>query len=233
MILKKQRYSFLGPRRPSRRTGQIGVSSNGGGEVANGSILYDIYLNQIRPQLKTSWAYQNLDEIPKIAKVVINKTYPEKSNSKGLKQVAQELSLITGQRPIVTRAKKSIAGFHITQGDSLGLMTSLRGQRMYAFLHRLIHIALPRVRDFRGLDSLSFDGSGNFNLGIREQLMFPELGPESPQSSSGLDISIVTTAQTNQEAYFLLKMLGMPFKKNELWDEFYPTDFKIENPLSS
>ena len=189
--------------------------------------LYDIYLDQVRPPLKEIWAYPHLDVVPKIQKVVINKTYPEKSNTKGLKQAAQELSWITGQRPIITRAKKSIAGFHITQGDSTGLMTTLRGERMYAFLHRLIHVALPRIRDFRGLDSLSFDGFGNYNFGVQEQLMFPEISPESPQSASGLEISIVTTARTNQEAYFLLKMLGMPFKRNEVWDEFYPTDFTL------
>jgi large subunit ribosomal protein L5 len=180
--------------------------------------LYDLYLEEARPKLKEIFNYKNDHEIPKITKIIVNQTYPEKSNLKGLNNALNELSVITAQKGVLTRAKKSIAGFGITKGDPLGLKVTLRRKRMYGFLHRLIHLSFPRIRDFRGLNPLSFDGFGNYTFGVEEQLMFPEMNPESAQSSQGLHISIVTSAKTNKEAYFLLKLLGMPFQKNEFWD---------------
>ena len=182
-------------------------------QQSGSSSLYNFYLTQGRQELKETFGYKNDLQIPKITKITINQTYPEKSNLKGLNNTLSELALVTGQKGILTRAKKSIAGFAITEGDPLGIKVTLRGKRMYAFLHRLINLSLPRIRDFRGLKPGSFDGSGNYSFGIEEQIMFPEMNPESIQSSAGLHISIVTDAKSNKEAYTLLKLLGMPFQE--------------------
>jgi len=181
--------------------------------------LQEFYLEETVPQLKQIFPYKNIHEIPKIKKIVINQTSRDRSNSKNLILALNELSRVTGQKGTITRAKKSIAGFHITKSDPLGIKVTLRRKYMYAFLHRCIHLSLPRIRDFRGLNALSFDGCGNYTFGITEQLMFPEMNPESIQSSQGLQVSIVTTAKTDREAYFLLNLLGMPFQKNKLWED--------------
>jgi large subunit ribosomal protein L5 len=199
----------------------INVNSNQTNEsslVSGSEAFYLFYLKEVVPNLKHIFNYKNQEEIPRITKIVINQTYGDKSNTKGLNTALNELAIITGQKGIITKAKKSIAGFNITEGDPLGIKVTLRRRRMYAFLHRLIHLSLPRIRDFRGLKSISFDGLGNYSFGIEEQLMFPEMNPESIQSSKGLHISIVTNAKTDKEAYILLKQLGMPFQKNQLWD---------------
>ena len=174
--------------------------------------LYKYYLGQVVPNLKTK--YKNIHEVPKVTKIIINQSAGKNSNSKDLNTLVEELAKITGQYGKLTKAKKSIAGFGITKSDFLGIKVTLRRQRMYYFLNRLIHLSLPRIRDFQGLKITSFDGHGNYSFGIEEQLMFPEINPESFGSSKGLQISIVTTAKTDEEAYWLLKALGMPFKQN-------------------
>lgn len=174
--------------------------------------LYNYYLEQVVPNLRSN--YKNIHEVPKVTKIIINQSAGSNSNSKDLDTLVEELAKITGQYGKLTRAKKSIAGFGITCSDFLGIKVTLRRQRMYYFLNRLIHLSLPRIRDFQGLKITSFDGHGNYSFGIEEQLMFPEVNPESFGSSRGLQISIVTTAKTDEEAYWLLKSLGMPFKQN-------------------
>jgi len=187
-------------------------------EISGSQSLYNFYKDQVTQALKETFSYKNFHEIPKLTKIILNRSPSDPSNTKGFLQAVQEMALITGQKPIITKAKKSIASFQITKGDKLGIKVSLRSSKMYAFLHRLINLSLPRIRDFQGLKWTSFDGTGNYNFGIDDQLMFPEMNPESIQRTEGLQISIITTATTNKEAYTLLKMLGMPFQTNELWD---------------
>jgi large subunit ribosomal protein L5 len=155
---------------------------------------------------------QNLHQIPRVQKIVINRGLGEaSSNTKLVDASSQELTLISGQRSRVTKARKSIAGFKIREDMPVGISVTLRGDRMYAFLDRLINLALPRIRDFQGLSAQSFDGNGNYSLGLKEQLMFPELDYDKIDKSRGMDISIITTAESDQEAFLLLKALGMPF----------------------
>ena len=148
----------------------------------------------------------------KIEKIVINVNYRGDQGTKGLTNTLKEISLITGQKGVLTRAKKSIAGFQITKGDPLGIKVTLRKHKMYSFLQRLTQLSLPRVRDFQGISPLKFDGNGNFSFGIEDQLMFPEINPESVQTTQGLTITIVTSAKNDQEGLLMLKTLGMPFK---------------------
>jgi len=176
--------------------------------------LKEKYKSEIAPALAKEFGIVNPMAIPKIEKVVINMGLGEAStNAKLLDVAAEELKSITGQKPVVTKAKKSIAAFKLRQGMSIGTMVTLRGDRMFEFLDRLISVALPRVRDFRGISGKAFDGRGNYTLGIREQLIFPEIDFNKVDKTRGMNISIVTTARNDDEARSLLKGLGMPFRQ--------------------
>ncbi|HEY9710654.1 MAG TPA: 50S ribosomal protein L5 [Oculatellaceae cyanobacterium] len=177
--------------------------------------LKNIYLETVVPKLKEQFGYKNIHQVPKVVKVTVNRGLGEASqNAKAMESSLNEIATITGQKPVVTRAKKAIAGFKIRQGMPVGVMVTLRSGRMYSFLDRLINLALPRIRDFRGVSPKSFDGCGNYTLGIREQLIFPEVEYDSIDQIRGMDISIITTAKTDEEGRALLKELGMPFREN-------------------
>jgi large subunit ribosomal protein L5 len=177
--------------------------------------LKTLYQETIAPKLKEQFSYTNIHQIPKVVKVSVNRGLGEASqNAKALESSLSELAIITGQKPVVTRAKKAIAGFKIREGMPVGMMVTLRSDRMYSFLDRLINLALPRIRDFRGVSPRSFDGRGNYTLGIREQLIFPEVEYDSVDQIRGMDISIITTAKTDEEGRALLKEMGMPFREN-------------------
>lgn len=176
--------------------------------------LKTVYEEQIVPKLKEEFGYTNIHEVPKVVKITVNRGLGEASqNAKALESSLSELATITGQKPIVTRAKKAIAGFKIREGMPVGVMVTLRKERMYAFLDRLISISLPRIRDFRGISPRSFDGNGNYSLGIREQIIFPEIDYDSIDSIRGMDVSIITTAKTDEEGRALLREMGMPFRE--------------------
>lgn len=175
--------------------------------------LKSLYQETIVPQLMAQFQYTNIHQVPKLIKVTINRGLGEAAqNAKSLEASLNEVSVITGQKPVVTRAKKAIAGFKIRQGMPVGLMVTLRGDRMYAFADRLINLALPRIRDFRGVSPKSFDGRGNYTLGVREQLIFPEVEYDSIDQIRGMDISLITTAKNDEEGRALLKAMGMPFR---------------------
>lgn len=177
--------------------------------------LKTIYLDKIVPKMMDQFKYENIHQVPKIVKITVNRGLGEASqNAKALESSINELAVITGQKPVVTRAKKAIAGFKIRKGMPVGVMVTLRSDRMYAFLDRLINLSLPRIRDFRGVSGKSFDGRGNYSLGVREQLIFPEINYDSIDQIRGLDIAIVTTAKTDEEGRALLKEMGMPFRDN-------------------
>ncbi|MEL7333208.1 MAG: 50S ribosomal protein L5 [Cyanobacteria bacterium J06560_2] len=177
--------------------------------------LKTLYLEKAVPKLKEQFGYTNPHQIPKLAKVTVNRGLGEASqNAKALESSISELAVITGQRPVVTRAKKAIAGFKIREGMPVGVKVTLRSDRMYAFANRLINLTLPRIRDFRGVSPRSFDGRGNYTLGLREQLIFPEVDYDSVDQIRGMDITIVTTANSDEEGRALLKELGMPFRDN-------------------
>ncbi len=177
--------------------------------------LKERYQTEIAPALAKEFGIANPMAIPKIEKVIVNMGVGEAiANSKILDTATDELRSITGQKPVVTKAKKSIAAFKLRQGMSIGTMVTLRGARMYEFLDRLITVALPRVRDFRGISAKAFDGRGNYTLGVRDQLIFPEIDFNKVDKARGMNITIVTTAQTDEQARALLKELGMPFRKN-------------------
>ncbi|GAB4195466.1 MAG: 50S ribosomal protein L5 [Coleofasciculaceae cyanobacterium] len=176
--------------------------------------LKTLYQETIVPKLKEQFGYTNIHQVPKLVKVTVNRGLGEASqNAKALESSLNELAIITGQKPVVTRAKKAIAGFKIRQGMPVGVMVTLRSDRMYAFLDRFINLALPRIRDFRGISPKSFDGHGNYTIGIREQLIFPEVEYDSIDQIRGMDISIITTANTDEEGRALLKEMGMPFRE--------------------
>ena len=176
--------------------------------------LRDKYKNEIAPAIAKEFGIENPMAIPRLEKIVVNMGIGEAiSNSKVLDTAAEELRSITGQKPVVTKAKKSIAAFKLRQGMSIGTMVTLRGERMYEFLDRLISVALPRVRDFRGISGKAFDGRGNYTMGIREQLIFPEIDFNKVDKTRGMNISIVTTAKTDEQARSLLKAMGMPFRQ--------------------
>lgn len=178
------------------------------------SRLKDKYQNEVVPALMEKFQYKNVMEVPTLDKIVINMGVGEaKDNPKALESAVKELELIAGQNAIVTKSKKSIANFKLREGMEIGTKTTLRGEKMYDFLDKLMNISLPRVRDFRGLKTSSFDGRGNYALGIKEQLIFPEIDYDMVQSIRGLDIVIVTTAETDEEAKVFLESMGMPFKK--------------------
>ncbi|RLK63839.1 50S ribosomal protein L5 [Atopobacter sp. AH10] len=172
------------------------------------------YKETVVPALVEKFSYSSIMQVPKVEKIVINMGVGDAvSNSKNLEKAVNELTLISGQKPVVTTAKKSIAGFRLREGMPIGTKVTLRGERMYDFLDKLISISLPRVRDFRGVSKKSFDGRGNYTLGVREQLIFPEISYDNVDKVRGMDIVIVTTANTDEEAAELLTQLGMPFKK--------------------
>lgn len=178
------------------------------------SRLKDHYTKEVRKKLQDEFKIGNVMAVPKIEKVVLNMGMGEAiQNQKILDAAVEELSQITGQKPVVTRAKKSIAAFKLREGVPIGTMVTLRGDKMYEFLDRLINIALPRVRDFRGVASKSFDGRGNYTLGIRDHLIFPEIDVAKVEKSKGMNITIVTSAKNDEQARFLLRELGMPFNK--------------------
>ena len=175
--------------------------------------LKNFYKNDIVPKLSKTFEYKNLHEVPKVVKVVINRGLGESAqNAKSLEASLNELSIIAGQRGLVTRSKKAIAGFKVREGMPIGMTVTLRGERMYAFIDRLINLALPRIRDFQGISPKSFDGHGNYSLGVEEQLMFPEINYDKIEQVQGMDISIVTSCQKDEEGKALLVSLGMPFK---------------------
>ncbi|HEY8363218.1 MAG TPA: 50S ribosomal protein L5 [Tissierellaceae bacterium] len=176
--------------------------------------LKEKYKNEVVKALMERFNYKNIMEVPKLEKIVINMGIGEaRDNPKLLEQAVEELTLIAGQKPIITKAKKSIANFKLRKGMNVGAKVTLRGDRMYYFLDKLINVALPRVRDFRGVSDTSFDGRGNYALGIKEQLIFPEIDYDKVETVRGMDIIMVTTAKTDEEAKALLEELGMPFRK--------------------
>jgi large subunit ribosomal protein L5 len=175
--------------------------------------LKDRYQNEIAPALQQKFAYTNVMQIPKVDKIVINMGVGEAvQNSKAIDSAVGDLMKITGQKPIVTRAKKSIAAFKLREGMPIGCKITLRGQRMYEFMDRLLNVALPRVRDFRGVSAKAFDGRGNYTLGIKEQLIFPEMEYDKIDKLRGMDVVFVTTAKTDEEARELLRGFGMPYR---------------------
>jgi large subunit ribosomal protein L5 len=175
--------------------------------------LKEKYLNEVRPALMERFPYKNALEAPRLEKVVINMGVGEaKDNPKALDAAVNDMTLIAGQRPVITKARKSVASFKIREGMSIGCKVTLRGERMYEFLDKLMNVALPRVRDFRGVSPKSFDGRGNYSLGLREQLIFPEINYDQVDKVRGMDIIIVTTANSDEEARELLRTMGMPFR---------------------
>jgi large subunit ribosomal protein L5 len=176
--------------------------------------LKEKYLNEVVPSLKEKYNYKSIMEVPKLEKIVINMGVGDATqNSKLLEAAVADLAKISGQKPVITKAKKSIAGFKVREGQSIGCKVTLRGDKMYNFMDKLISIALPGVRDFRGVSNKAFDGRGNYTMGIKEQLIFQEINYDDIVKVRGMDIVFVTTAETNNEAYDLLNGLGIPFKK--------------------
>ena len=176
--------------------------------------LKEKYLKEVIPSLKEKYNYKSVMEVPKLSKIVVNIGVGDATtNSKLLDAAVNDLTAITGQKPVITKAKKSIAGFHVREGQAIGCKVTLRGDAMYNFMDKLISIGLPRVRDFRGISPRAFDGRGNYTLGIKEQLIFSEIEYDNVVKVRGMDIVFVTTAKSNDEAFDLLDELGMPFRK--------------------
>ncbi len=176
--------------------------------------LKEIYNNEVMTAMTQKFNYKNQLEVPKIEKIVINMGVGEaKDNAKVLESAVSDMQIISGQKPVITKAKKSVAAFKLREGMPIGCKVTLRGKKMYEFLDRLVNIALPRVRDFRGVSATAFDGRGNYALGIKEQLIFPEIEYDKIDKIRGMDVIIVTTAQTDEEAHELLTQFGMPFQK--------------------
>ncbi len=178
--------------------------------------LIEKYKNEVVPHLQKKFGYKNVHEIPKLVKISLNAGVGEAiQDSKALESAVNELTLISGQKPIITKAKKSISNFKLRQGMKIGAKVTLRRDRMWEFLDRFISIDVPRIRDFRGFNDKSFDGRGNYSLGVKEQIIFPEINVDNIEKIRGFDITFVTTAKTDEEAYELLKTLGFPFKKQQ------------------
>lgn len=177
--------------------------------------LKEKYVNEVAPALMTKFNYKSCMQIPKLEKVVLNMGVGEvKENAKAIDSAVTDLETITGQKPIITKAKKSVASFKVREGMNIGCKVTLRGERMYHFVDKLLNASLPRVRDFRGVPINSFDGRGNYSMGVKEQLMFPEIDYDKIDKIRGMDITFVTTAKSDEEARELLKLLGMPFSKS-------------------
>ena len=175
--------------------------------------LYDKYVTEVVPALQQKFGYKNVMQIPRLEKIVINMGLGDcKDNAKALELAVEELTTIAGQKPLVTKAKKSIANFKLRSGMNVGAKVTLRGDRMYEFADKLVSIVLPRVRDFRGVSTKAFDGRGNYSLGVREQLIFPEIEYDKVEKIRGMEMIFVTTAKTDEEAKELLRLLGMPFQ---------------------
>ena len=178
------------------------------------STIKKLYTEEVAPALFKKFAYKSTMQIPKMDKIVINIGLGEaKDNPKAIDAALSDLSQITGQKPVVTKAKKSVANFKLRQGMSIGVKVTLRGEKMYEFIDRLFNVALPRVRDFRGINANSFDGRGNYTVGLKEQLIFPEIEYDKIDKIRGMDISFITTAKTDEEARELLSLMGAPFEK--------------------
>lgn len=176
-------------------------------------VLLKQYREEIVPELMKTFKYKTVMQVPKLHKIVINMGLGDiKENPKALEKAIENLTEITGQRPIVTRAKKSVANFKVREGVDMGCKVTLRGEKMYAFVYKLFNVALPRTRDFKGVSKKSFDGRGNYNLGIKEQLIFPEIDYDKIDRVRGMDVNFITTAKTDKEAQELLSLLGMPFR---------------------
>ncbi len=176
--------------------------------------LKDYYKEKVCPALMSKFSYKSVMQIPKLEKIVINVGAGEaRENSKAIGAISNDLALITGQKPIVCKAKKSVANFKVREGMNIGVKVTLRGEKMYEFLDRFFNVALPRVRDFRGINPNAFDGRGNYNMGVREQLIFPEIDYDKVDKVRGMDICFVTTAKTDEEARELLSLMGAPFAK--------------------
>ena len=181
-------------------------------ESATENRVKELYVKTVVPALIKKFNYKNINQVPKLVKITINSGLGDvKDNSKSVQLAQEELKLISGQKPILTNAKKSVANFKIREGQSVGMKVTLRGKRMYEFFDKFVSIALPRVRDFRGVSTKSFDGRGNYAMGVKEQLIFPEISYDQVEKIRGFDICITTTANTDEEARELLAMLGMPF----------------------
>jgi large subunit ribosomal protein L5 len=175
--------------------------------------LLDRYRDEVQPKLSQEFGYTNVHQVPRVEKVVVNIGLGEASaNAKLLDKAAEELAAITGQKPLVRRARKSIANFKLRQGQPVGCMVTLRGERMWEFLDRLLNVALPRVRDFKGASPKAFDGRGNYTLGLREQILFPEVDYDKVERITGMNVTVCTSARTDPEARALLRHLGMPFR---------------------
>jgi len=180
------------------------------------NIMHERYNNEIVPALRKSFDYKNIMQVPRIEKIVVNIGMGEAlDNPKALEAAVSDMTIITGQKPVTNKARKSIANFKLREGRLIGTKVTLRGERMWAFLDRLINTALPRVRDFRGVSANAFDGRGNYTLGLRDQLIFPEIEYDKIDKLRGMEVTIVTTAKTDDQARALLQMLGMPFRKKE------------------
>mgnify|MGYP002516750441 FL=1 len=176
--------------------------------------LKDVYVNEVVPELMKKFNYKSVMQVPKLEKVVINMGVSDvRENAKALENAVRDLEIITGQKAVTTKAKKSIAGFKIREGMEIGCKVTLRNQKMYDFVEKLFAVALPRVRDFKGLSPNSFDGRGNYSMGVKEQLIFPEIEYDKIDKIRGMDVIFVTTANTDEEAKELLRLLGMPFSK--------------------
>ena len=177
--------------------------------------LKDMYFNEIRQNLMKSAGYKNVNEVPRLEKIIINIGVGDAiQDPKRLDNAANELALITGQRPVIRRARKSVSNFKLRAGMAIGCSVTLRAERMYEFLDRLINVSIPRIRDFRGIPAKSFDGRGNYTFGITEQIIFPEIEYDKIDKIRGMNITLVTTAKTDKEGFELLQALGMPFKRN-------------------
>jgi large subunit ribosomal protein L5 len=175
--------------------------------------LKEKYLNEVRPALRAKFGYENVMQVPRVEKIVLNMGVGKAiGNSKLLDAAAKDLAIIAGQKPVITRAKQSVSNFKLREGMAIGAKVTLRGERMYEFLDKFMNINLPRVRDFRGVSPKSFDGRGNYTIGVKEQLIFPEIDYDKVEQVQGMDITIVTTARTDEEAKELLAQLGMPFR---------------------
>ena len=176
--------------------------------------LKDKYLNEVRPELMKKFAYKNINQVPRFKKIVLNSGVGDAIlDHKKLESAANELMMITGQKPVIRRARKSISNFKLRAGMPIGVSVTLRREMMYEFFDRLVNVAIPRIRDFRGVPNKSFDGRGNYTLGITEQIIFPEIDYDKVEKIRGLNVTIVTSAKTDAEAFELLKIMGMPFKK--------------------